>query len=402
MSNASTELGRLRRAKGRLRRKLAHGFARVVFATSKEDENPEVHESPGGALDDERFAEWFALAERATLAGRVKHTWIVDEVHRLEVDARHGFVKSKTRDAAQVEKAMGGKDRALRPDRSATFLREIGIMNPDGSIPAKRAKKYKQVNHFVELLRPTLGWLSTRRGADASAPLRVVDLACGNAYLSFVLAETLRLEARELDLLGVDLREDLIARARSRADALELEGLRFEVDRLETLGADALEDRELLLALHACDTATDEAIAAGVRAAIPALWVVPCCQAELAAQLAAQSEAASAARSTGPTSELPALLDDGLLRRSYADALTDALRVEVLRACGYEVAVVEFVASEHTPKNLLLRAHRKGDAPPFSAALLGALQRDMRARGLDPRLLRTLAPAGLETSENPI
>jgi hypothetical protein len=184
---------------------------------------------------------------------------------------------------------------------------------------------------------------------------------------------------------------------------------------------------DIVLALHACDTATDEALALAIRLGTPAILCVPCCQHELAAQLAAnksdailealtltadppsQTAATSTARPTqvfgagpGPlpagipsppsAPPVPALLRHGLLRGAYADLLTDSLRVEILEACGYDVAVVEFIASEHTAKNLLLRAHRRHPNARLDPSRwqLAPISARCAQLGVHPDLLRRL------------
>ena len=359
-------MGRLAKT---LRRHAEAGWERAVFSRpGADDEAPEVFE--GGTVD--------ALVEAATqaaLAGRVKQVLVVDARTRVRVDARFGKAKVQTLDGGTKTKVMGGKARALEPDRSADLLRVIGIMNADGTISAKSAKKYKQVNHFVELCRP--GWerLLAHRKATPEAPLRLLDVACGNGYLTFVLAEALRLAEIPSAVEGVDLREDVIGNCRERAHALGWEHMRFSVARIADVHPS--EPPDILLALHACDTATDEALALGVRTGASLLLVAPCCQRELAAQLAEQSEGA--------------LTKHGLLRREYGSVLTDALRVEMLDACGYKVDVVEFVESTHSPKNLLLRAHRRpGVAGRPSHEALEGIRARCEALGVEPTLLRLL------------
>ena len=304
-------------------------------------------------------------------------------------------------------------------------------MNADGSISASHARKYKQVNHLAELCRPTWERLTAARPRSPAEPLRVLDLACGNAYLSFVLAEVLRQEGVPLRLHGVDVREDVVARSRERAATLgmadpgpiavvtadlaasfpdadpvaatgpaasasadpastsaastpRLSFARASIAEAEASAAAALGGPpDLVLALHACDTATDEALALAIRLGVPAVLSVPCCQHELAAQLAKQDPAHA---------PVPAMLAHGLLRGSYADLLTDSLRVEILAACGYEVAVVEFVSSEHTAKNLLLRAHRRHPYAPVDPGRwrLAPIQARCAQLGVSPDLLRRL------------
>lgn len=382
----------LQRARAKLERKLELGWQRAVFATpQREDGRVEQRVLAGpGSLPraDPRLPEalrtLFEAAEQAASEGLVKHTIVIDERTRLELDARHGHVKQRVLDEQTITKIMGGKDRPLRPDRSARLLRGIGIMNPDGTISARNAKKYKQVNHFVELCRPL--WASR----SPTEPLKIVDLACGNSYLSFVVLEALALENRPATLLGIDVREDVIATSRARADELGFaEQSRFIAASLEELSPTRLRaelggDPQIAISLHACDTATDAALALAIACDVEAILCVPCCQAELARQLASLSPT-----QRERTAMIPAALEHGLLRRTLGEVLTDALRVELLEACGYAVTTLEFVGSEHTPKNLLLRALR-GPSRRAAKWRLEPVRSRCERLGVDPALLRTL------------
>lgn len=384
---------KLGRARAKLQRKLARGWDRAVFAAPQrpgETREPKVVAGPGPlAADDpcadELFAELWHEAEDAAAAGLVKHSFVLDARRRIELDARHGHLKQRELDEATVAKVMGGKQRPLRPDRSGALLRAIGIMNPDGTISARNAKKYKQVNHLVELCRPL--WAG-RETETQSEPLRIVDLACGNSYLSFVLLEALRLEGVEARLLGVDLREDVIASSEARARELGFDDrasfTRASLEQLDParLHADLGGPPAVAISLHACDTATDAALTLAIRAEVEWIFAVPCCQAELARQL-------DTAGSTIPSALPPPALAHGLLRRGLAEVLTDALRVELLEACGYELAVVEFVDSTHTPKNLLLRGRRARALTPAKWRLEPVRERCAEL-GVDPALLRSL------------
>lgn len=382
--------------RARLHRQLAGGWLRAVFARPlaqgehEAERDEQVVAGPGRQLEgadyDTAFAELIAAAEQAAAQGRVKQTFVVDERSRLELDARHGHIKARTLDDAKVDKVMAGKQRVLRPDRSAALLQAIGIMNADGSISARNAKKYKQVNHLVELCRPTWEKLAMTRKITREQPLRIIDLACGNSYLAFVLLEALRVAELPAVLLGIDVRDDVIASSRERAEQIGFgEHARFVATRLEALAPAQVEAElggppDLALALHACDSATDAALALAIRAGVGAILAVPCCQAELARTLP---------DSLGERL-VPALLEQGLLRRSLGELLTDALRIELLDACGYAVTTLEFVDSEHTPKNLLIRAHRRGRGLERRSWKLDAVQARCEALGLAPTLLRLL------------
>ncbi len=384
-------LARLRKT---LRRHTRQGWTRAVFARPGDDPAPQVHPGPGiGAPPTLRVEALLDAAEAAAHQGLVKQTLVLDERRRVRVDARHGKAKVVVLDEARARKVMGGKNRALRPDASADLLRVIGIMNPDGTISARSAKKYKQVNHFVELCRPVWERRVAQRSPTVEAPLRILDLGCGNAYLGFVLAEALHQAEVPMRLHGVDRREDFIDQCRQRAEALGRPGLSFETNSIADVDLPSTPlggTPELVVALHACDTATDDALALAVRAGAGSILAAPCCQHELSGQLQDLEPA-----TTGAAAPVPALLKHSVLRQDYAAQLTDGLRVELLEACGYHVDAIEFVGSQHTPKNLLLRAHRRHASAKVDRSrwLLDTVRRRCDALGVQPRLLAALSEA---------
>ncbi|HET6584532.1 MAG TPA: methyltransferase [Nannocystaceae bacterium] len=371
MAAGESSLARMRKT---LHRHARGGWQRVVFARPGGVDERVVEASSWAGVDDP-LAALLAGATEAARAGLVKITLVLDECSRVQIDARHGAGKVIARDDATLDKQMGGKQRALRPDTSGELLRVIGIMNADGTISAKHAKKYKQVSHFVELCKPVWDALRGRREITVEAPLRVLDLGCGNGVLTFVIAEALRLQGLAARIVGVDVRDDVVERAQGRAQQLGWDELAF----VRTSIADVADARELLggapdlvVALHACDTATDDALLLARAAGAAAILAAPCCQHELAGQLGAA------------TVPVPAIAKHGLLLQDYAATLTDALRIEALLAWGYAVDTLEFVSDTHTPKNLLLRALLRGGPHPSA---LDALAQRCAALGVHPRIL---------------
>ncbi|MBM4364656.1 MAG: SAM-dependent methyltransferase [Deltaproteobacteria bacterium] len=313
-------------------------------------------------------------------AGKVKISLVNAEGERIAIDARHGAIKGAVKGDRRATAAVPTPP-AASPARAPTaalgslFLRAIGLGNADGTVSAQNAKKLKQTRHLVELLRPA--WEAALAARHEDRPLRVADLACGNAYLSFVLYDALRAEGIACRLHGIESRPELVKNCEERARALSFEGMSFATASIRDADLSPLGGPpDLVLALHACDTATDEAIALAVRAHAPALFVVPCCHAELARQL------------KGNTAASPALSRHGLLLNDYATTLTDALRAEILDAAGYAVDVVEFIDAGHTPKNRLVRAHRRTSPAP-GRSLACTLAR-IAGDGLNPALARFL------------
>jgi SAM-dependent methyltransferase len=225
--------------------------------------------------------------------------------------------------------------------------------------------KQRQVQHYVELLRPLPIWGRER--------IRVVDAGCGKAYMSLALVAYGREVGTRVELVGLDTNPGVIATVTGIAASLGYDEARFETTSIGAWeGGDPI---DLLVSLHACDTATDEAIAAGVRLGAEAIVVAPCCHHELAAQIAARAK--------------DGLLRHGLLLGRQADLITDALRASALEALGYRVEVMEFVSAEHTAKNLMIRAVRA--ASPERQARGRAEYLELRDRyAVDPAIGRLL------------
>ncbi|AVT39197.1 SAM-dependent methyltransferase [Plantactinospora sp. BB1] len=274
------------------------------------------------ALLAEPFGNWHVETETATLQLRVTKRGEA-QLHRVA--------------AQRPGAAVGSHDRVREHviDPGDPLFAEIG-----GS-----AAKRRQVDAFLRALAATLP-------EELTGPLRVVDLGCGNAYLSFAAYRYLAGRGIEVELVGVDVREDQRRRNTALAERLGYaDRVRFVAGTIAEATVEPAPD--LVLALHACDTATDEALARAVRWGARWILAAPCCHHDLAAQLRAHP-------APGP---YDALVRQGILRERFADVLTDALRAALLRLHGYRVEVVEFVDSQHTPRNLLLRARHTGAEP---------------------------------------
>jgi methyltransferase family protein len=269
-------------------------------------------------------------------------------------------------------RAAGTHDRAKRrllPEgEPVPFLVALGVQTPDGRVRSPRAAKFRQINRFVELVDDVVASLPRGR-------LRVVDYGSGRAYLTFALHDLLtRVHGRDAEVLGLDLKADVVEECEALARGLDADGLRFEVG--DIAHAD-LQDVDLVVSLHACDTATDAALERAVRAGARVILAVPCCQHELLGQL--------------DNDALRPMLRYGTLKERFAAEVTDAARARLLELAGYEVEVVEFVSLEHTPKNVLLRATRT-ERPARDTARLAAEYRAFAdALAIEPSLERLLA-----------
>ncbi len=246
-------------------------------------------------------------------------------------------------------------------DAAEPFWRVLGITDAQGRVKPSRQDKYRQVEELLRALEPVVEPVAMAAAA-AGRPVRVVDLGCGNGYLTLAAYAYLH-GARGLDVrvTGVDVKAQ--SREHGTSAAAELgwsaavtfvEGSALDAPLGPADAADGADRPDLVLALHACDTATDDALARAVRWRAPVVLASPCCHHDVQRQLAAAA---------GPPAPYAALVRHGILRERFADVLTDSLRAAVLRQHGYRVEVMEFVGSEHTPRNTLIRAVRTGAAP---------------------------------------
>jgi len=262
----------------------------------------------------------------------------------IRVTKKHGaLVRREKGEKTQQLTHDQTKKRLLDP--SDPFLREVGIADSDGQIKPTRQDKYRQVEEFLRLLTPTLTSAIDAKHIHPptqSAPLKIVDLGCGNAYLTFAAHQYLKSTGMPVQVIGIDVRPE--SRKRNAEIAARL-GIGSTIEfRAEEISRTTVEGADVVIALHACDTATDDAIAWAVKNDAKLILVAPCCHHDLQSQLV-----------DSPT-PWQIVTKYGLLEERFADLLTDALRAHILKLVGYRPEVIEFVGGEHTPRNLMIRA----------------------------------------------
>lgn len=251
---------------------------------------------------------------------------------------------------------LGDKRLAFPPAEAAVLLRALGLMNRDATMPPERIRKYRQINHMLRVLRPSLEAL-----ANTCPCPTFVDAGCGRSYLTMLIAWWFaHTRAQPVRILGIDHNPALVQTCRDRAERAGLhDRLRFVaaplVDlELRTIWREAFDEPlgqlDGLISLHACDTATDDALVLAVAHQVRFVAVAPCCQRELSAAWKDRPE-------LGPWAESPHL------RRTAAATTTDSYRMLLLRTQGYETTAVEFIEALHTPKNSLIRGILRPPAP---------------------------------------
>jgi hypothetical protein len=237
-------------------------------------------------------------------------------------------------------------------DPHARWLHALSITTAEGNVAKGMEAKFRQINKFVEVLQHLLAHAGL--GGGTKDELTIVDMGCGKGYLTFAAYDWLRCFGRsEAKVRGIEARADLVDLCNRTAKENQFDRLRFETGAIDGVKPDRA---DVLIALHACDTATDDAIAWGVRAGATLIIVSPCCHKELRPHLR-------------PPPALAGALRHGILLERHAEFVTDALRAALLEWAGYETKVFEFISTEHTAKNLMIAATKKSGHRPSNCLL---------------------------------
>ena len=247
------------------------------------------------------------------------------------------------------------KPRAL--STQSGFLRALGVTNADGQPRPGMADKLRQIERFTELLGHLVDDSPLREKRD----VRIVDMGAGKGYLTFATHEFFRARGVIPDVTGVELRAELVELANGVAKEAGCEGLHFIEGAISKVSVNAC---DVLIALHACDTATDDALFEGIRAGAALIVAAPCCHKELRPQMQ-------------PPPVLRDVLKHGILFEREAEIVTDAIRALLLEIHGYKASVFEFISPEHTGKNLMIAAHRR--AQPLDPAPMRGRLRELLA-----------------------
>lgn len=230
------------------------------------------------------------------------------------------------------------RDYYVKVGQANDLLKEIGVLTKDGKIKNDKIRKYNQIDHFVELIDKLLKELEFKDS------ITVLDCACGKSYLSFVLNYYIKeVLKKKCYFIGIDYSETVIKASKKMADNLGYKNMDFIKEDLTNYTPN--KEIDLVISLHACDTATDMAIGLGIRAKSKAIVVVPCCHKELLGQYKYEV--------------LDPIIKHGVFKARFADLLTDGMRTLMLEARGYDTSVVEYISPLDTPKNLMIRAVKK-------------------------------------------
>ena len=252
-------------------------------------------------------------------------------------------------------------------------LVDLGIFTPDGRVVKSMYDKYRQINRFIEILDDSVS--SMEEGKE----LTIVDFGCGKSYLTFILYYYF-VELRHLPvkMIGLDLKADVIEHCNQVAQKYGYERLSFQMGDINGFRYEGAID--MVITLHACDTATDFALYNAIQWGTKMIFSVPCCQHELNGQI--------------KTEDLSVLTKYGIIKERVAALLTDGIRGSLLEACGYKTQLLEFVDLTHSPKNILIRAVRSNVPKKKRLASLAEVHRAMKEFSVEPTLYKLLNEAG--------
>lgn len=296
-----------------------------------------VHENVESSVAVEK---WMGLMENHFRQALIRTTEaeyqvLISKKHKVSIKTQ--AKKSPAADLSHNRK----KQYILEEGVPAAFLLELGIMTASGNVVAAKFDKFKQINRFLEMVADVLPYLPSDR------PISIIDFGCGKSYLTFALYHYLHvLQKRDVMIYGLDLKADVIKHCEALARRLQYDGLQFAIGDIADY--DRSTPVDMVVTLHACDTATDAALNKAVRWGAEVILSVPCCQHELFSQI--------------DNEMLTPLLKHGILKERFSALTTDALRANLLDCVGYQTQLLEFIDMEHTPKNILIRAVKSKQA----------------------------------------
>ena len=225
------------------------------------------------------------------------------------------------------------KNYILKEGEYIDWLYKLGVIDKNGIVISHKQKKFRQINKFLEMLKDIEENLPNNA--------KIIDMGCGKSYLTFAMYHYFNIiKEKNVTINGYDLKKDVVEHCNKLAKEFNFKNLQFFNEDIQNI--DKSENINMIISLHACDTATDYAIYFGVKLNCDVILSVPCCQHELFKQI--------------KNNELSSMLSYGILKERFSSLLTDNLRADALKLCGYKTNIIEFIDMEHTPKNIMIKA----------------------------------------------
>jgi len=311
---------------------------KLVFQASISRDNKIFHRNLERDEAVEEIVKWMGIYRQLEVFSEEgQATALVSKKGKVGIKEKKVSCCVKRQDLSHNRK----KKYILEPERKVDFLVDLGVQTKEGRIVRAKYDKFRQINRFLEFIEDILPQLSAYR------KVTILDFGCGKSYLTFAMYHYLReLKGYQVHIIGLDLKEDVIAHCRELAEKYGYTGLDFYVGDIASY--EGVSQVDMVVTLHACDTATDYALDKAIRWNAKVILSVPCCQHELNGQIKNEI--------------LAPVFSYGLIKERMAALFTDAIRAQILESKGYQVQILEFIDMEHTPKNILIRAVKKGRA----------------------------------------
>jgi SAM-dependent methyltransferase len=318
------------------------------------------------------------LAEMVPVMFHQLNAWTRTQEYQLRITSK-GKVLTTSREADVPMSGPAQHDRQkqvlINPGDFVPPLVDMGIMTADGQVIHAMQGKFRQINRFLEIVDDEIRQLAP------TEPLRILDFGCGKSYLTFILYYYfVKIRKIPIEMTGLDLKEDVIAKCSLTARKYGYDHLSFQAGDIGSYNSP--EPLDMVITLHACDTATDDALFHAVMGNARMIFTAPCCQHELNKQM--------------KSDDLALITRYGVVKERTAALMTDAIRANLLACCGYRTQLMEFVDMAHTPKNLLIRAVKTGSAD--RGKMLAEVESLMRFFHLSPAFYRLLKEAGKITA----
>ncbi len=324
------------------------------------------HENVNKDVLADRIAQWLSGAFRQLngFGNGTEYIFLVSKKGKVT------FKQKKSALAPKMQPEHDRKKRYLLEEGEAIPpLVDMGVFTAEGKVVSAMYDKFRQINRFLEIIDDAVRTLPP-------GPLNIIDFGCGKSYLTFVLYYYLTVKCHlTVQMVGLDLKAGVIEKCGQTAKKYGYTGLRFELGDIN--GYQAPFEVDMVVSLHACDTATDYALYNAIEWGAKLIFSVPCCQHELNGQM--------------ESSAFSLMTRYGIIKERFAALATDAIRANLLEYCGYKTQVLEFVDLSHTPKNLLIRAVKKeGKDPAHCRKMLEEVQRMMQEYRLTPTLYQLI------------
>lgn len=347
------------------------GFYRIEKLT----ESQAFHETAESGELAEKLIEWLSHDYRQLngFGGGLESVLLISKKGKTTFKQKRSLIVPKIRNEHNRKKQYLIAEGEVIPP-----LVDMGIFTQDGAIVPSMYDKFRQINRFIEMIDDYVKTLSVNK-------LNIIDFGCGKSYLTFILYYYLT-EKRHLDIqmTGLDLKADVIEKCNRAVVKYGYKGLHFQQGDIQNFQAPF--DVDMVVTLHACDTATDYALYHAVRWSAKMIFSVPCCQHELNRQIKSQN--------------LSLFTRYGIIQERFAALMTDALRADLLEYCGYKTQVLEFVDLSHTPKNLLIRGIKKNSTDKqHQEKILAEVKRTMEEFHVSPALYHLLQTGNVQTQE---